>query len=94
VYEQTTIRIVVRGPITRPDLPGLGDRVTELLETNGATFAVCDVCEAGPDAVSVDALARILLIAREHGCEVKVFGASDDLRTLIAFMGLQEVLLR
>jgi ABC-type transporter Mla MlaB component len=93
VNEQTTISIVVRGPIARPDLPGLGSRVTELLETSGATFAVCDVCEAGPNAASVDALARILLIAREHGCEIRVFGASDGLRRLIAFMGLQEVLL-
>lgn len=91
--EQTTISIVVRGSIARPDLPGLCDHVTELLETSGATIAVCDACDLGPDAVTVDALARILVIAREHGCDVKVRGASDDLCTLITFMGLREVLL-
>ena len=91
--EQTTISIVVRGPIARADLPGLCDHVSELLETSGATIAVCDVCDIGPDAVSVDALARLWRIGREHGCEVRVCGASDDLRSLIAFMGLQEVLL-
>ena len=91
--EQTTISIVVRGPIARPDLPGLCDHVSELLEMSGATSAICEVCAVDPDAVSVDALARILLIAREHGCDVNVRGASDELRTLIAFMGLQEVLL-
>jgi ABC-type transporter Mla MlaB component len=93
VSEQTTISIVIRGPIARPDLPGLCDHVIELLEASGATIAVCDVGAAGPDAVSVDALARIGRIAREHGCDVRVRGASDDLRTLIAFMGLQAVLL-
>jgi ABC-type transporter Mla MlaB component len=67
--------------------------VRELLETSGATLAICDVCDAGSDAVSVDALARIRRIAREHGCEVRVCGASDDLRSLITFVGLQEVLL-
>jgi hypothetical protein len=53
VNEQTTISIVARGPIARPDLPGLADRVTELLDTSGATVAVCDVCAVAPDAVSV-----------------------------------------
>jgi ABC-type transporter Mla MlaB component len=93
VNEQTTISIVVRGPIARADLPELCDYVTELLESSGATFAICDVCDAGPDAVSVDALARIRRIAREHGCDVSVRGASDDLRALIALLGLQQVLL-
>jgi len=93
VNEQTTISIVVRGPIARPDLPGLCDHVSELLEMSGASIALCDVCSVDPDAVSVDALARIRLIARARGCDVKVQGASDDLRNLIALLGLQEVLL-
>jgi ABC-type transporter Mla MlaB component len=93
VNEQTTISIVVRGPIAPADLPELCDYVTGLLETSGATIAICDLFDAGPDAVSVDALARIRRIAREHGCDVTVRGASDDLRALIEFMGLQQVLL-
>ena len=91
--EQTTISIVVRGPIARPDVSGLCDHVSELLEMSGASTALCDVRRVEPDAVSVDALARIRLVAREHGCDVKVHGASDDLRSLIALMGLQKVLL-
>jgi ABC-type transporter Mla MlaB component len=93
VNEQTTISIVVRGPIARPDVPGLCDAVSELLETSGASVALCDVCSVEPDAVSVDALARIRLIARERSCDVMLVGASTDLRNLIAFMGLQDVLL-
>jgi len=93
VNEQTTISIVVRGPIVPADLSELCDHVTELLESSDATRVICDVGDAGPDAVCVDALARIRRIAREHGCDVSVRGASDDLRALIAFMGLQQVLL-
>lgn len=91
--EQTPISIVVRGPIARSDLPGLCDHVAELIEVSGATIARCDLCRVAPDAVSVDALARIRLVAREHGCAVKVDGVPAHLSDLIAFMGLQEVLL-
>jgi ABC-type transporter Mla MlaB component len=93
VNEQTTISIVVRGPIARSDLPALCDHLSELLEMSGASIALCDVCRVHADAVSVEALARIRLIARAHGCDVRVRGASDELRNLIGFMGLQEALL-
>jgi ABC-type transporter Mla MlaB component len=93
VNEQSTISFAVRGPIARPDLPGLCDRVCSLLETSGSTVAWCDVCAVDPDAVTVDALARLQLAARRRGCQVRLQGASDDLRDLLAFMGLEDVLL-
>ena len=55
-------------------------------------IALCDVCDVETDAVTVDALARLQLAARRHGCQVRLRGASDALRDLVAFMGLQNVL--
>ena len=45
-----------------------------------------------PDAATVDALARIQLIAMQCGHEMWIRGASDQLRELIGFMGLGDVL--
>jgi len=66
--------------------------VCALLEQNGAPVAHCDVRAVDPDAVTVDALARLQLAAKRHGCQVKLRGASDELRELVAFMGLEDVL--
>jgi ABC-type transporter Mla MlaB component len=92
VNQKTTISFAVRGPIAPPDLPGLCERVCALLEASGAVVAWCDVCGVGSDAVTVDALARLQLAAGRHGCEVRLLGASDELRDLVAFMGLEGVL--
>ena len=40
----------------------------------------------------VDALARLQLAARRRGCQVRLRGASDELRGLVGFMGLGAVL--
>jgi len=86
------ILFAISGPITRSDLPGLCTRVCRLLEANPAPVAFCDVRGVDPDAVMVDALARLQLAARRHGCRVRLRGASDELRELVAFMGLGDVL--
>ncbi len=87
-----TMAFTVRGPIARDDLPGLCGRVCALLEANGAGVALCDVSGVEPDAVTVDALARLQLAARRHGCRVRLQNTSPQLRELLAFMGLTEVL--
>jgi len=87
-----TIVFAIGGPITRADLPGLCERVCALLETSGATVVMCDVSGIEPDAVTVDALARLQLAARRHGCQVRLRHASDELLELVAFMGLRDVL--
>jgi ABC-type transporter Mla MlaB component len=88
-----TIHFAIRGPITRADLPGLCDRVCAWLEHNGATVALCDTSGVDPDAVTVDALARLQLAARRHGCQVRLRNASPELLELLAFMGLRDVLI-
>ena len=87
-----TIAFAVDGPIARADLPGLCKRVCALLETSGADVALCDVSGVDPDAVTIDALARLQLAAQRHGCEVRLRHASSELLELVAFMGLSDVL--
>ena len=89
---QRAIAFAVGGPIARTDLPGLCGRVCALLEQSGADIALCDVSGVDPDAVTADALARLQLAARRHGCQVRLRHASSELRALVTFMGLQDVL--
>jgi ABC-type transporter Mla MlaB component len=92
VTEPRTITFAIWGPIRREDLAGLCDRVCALLDRSAAQLALCDVRGIDPDAVTVDALARLQLGAKRRGCTVRLRNASDDLRDLVAFMGLTAVL--
>ena len=51
-----------------------------------------DVAGYEPDAVTVDALARVQLAARRHGFRMRLRHASSELLELVAFMGLADVL--
>lgn len=54
---------------------------------------VCDVADlAGPDLVTVEALARLRLTARRHGWSLVVSGAGPDLLGLVRLLGLTDVL--
>jgi ABC-type transporter Mla MlaB component len=87
-----SVAFEIRGPIGRADLPGLCDRVCALLEESRAATALCDVSGVEPDAVTVDALARLQLAAHRHGCLVRLRHASRELLALVGFMGLTDVL--
>jgi ABC-type transporter Mla MlaB component len=86
-----TIDFAIRGPIERADLPGLCDRVCALLKRSGATVAFCDVRGVGPDVVTADALMRLQLAARRRDCQVRLRHTSSELRELLDFMGLRDV---
>jgi ABC-type transporter Mla MlaB component len=85
------VAFAIRGPISRGDLPGLCDRVCAVLDRSGAVVA-CDVAGVDPDAVTVDALARLQLAARRRRCEIHLRNAADDLLELVELMGLTNVL--
>ena len=87
-----TICLAIRVPIARADLPGLCDRVCALFEGSHPGVVLCDVSGIDPDAVTVDALARLQLAARRHDCQVRLRHASSDLLELVAFMGLEDAL--
>jgi hypothetical protein len=87
-----TIVFAIDGPIARADLPGLCTRVCGLLAESGAEVALCEVVGVEPDAVTIDALARLQVAARRNRCQVRLRNASSELIELIAFMGLTDVL--
>ena len=87
-----TVACAIGGPIDRDALPGLYDRFAAMLEDTTAAVALCDVSELVADAVTLDALARLALAARRRGAQIRLVGASESLRALIAFTGLQDVL--
>src|SRR5437773_8191582 len=87
-----TIAFAIHGPISCGDLPGLCERVCAVLNAGGAGDVLCDVHGIDPDAVTVDALARLQLAAQRHGCQVRLRHASAELLELVDFMGLRDVL--
>ena len=86
------VQFAVYGPITHADLPGLCDRVCRVFAENPAAEILCDVRSVAPDAVTVDALARLQLAAQRNGRRVRLQNASPELRELVAFMALENVL--
>jgi ABC-type transporter Mla MlaB component len=88
-----TVAFTITGPIARSDLEGLCKRVCTIFERSDARVALCDVSGVDPDAVTVDALARLQVAARRRGCRVHLQNASDELVELVEFMGLDDVLI-
>jgi anti-anti-sigma regulatory factor len=83
------------GPrIARADIPELCERARMFMDRVAANRVVCDVGSVvEPDAVVVEALARLQLTARRLGREVRLGRVSPDLRDLLLLMGLAEVIL-
>ncbi|MDQ3858852.1 MAG: STAS domain-containing protein [Actinomycetota bacterium] len=88
----TTVAFAIEGPIAPADVARLSERFCALLARSGAAVALCDVNGATADAVTVDALARLQLTARRNGCRVELRRPPDELRELLAFVGLADVL--
>jgi len=90
--EMRPVAVTIRGPLQRSDLPGLYARVCALFMANRGAMLVCDVIEVAVDAVAVEALARLQLGARRHGCTVRLLSAPRELIDLASFMGLRDVI--
>jgi ABC-type transporter Mla MlaB component len=86
------VAFAIRGPITRADLPGLCDRVRVVLTDAPEPIVSCDVHGVEPDAVCVDALARLQLAAQRRGRRVVLLNASAGLLDMVDLMGLANVL--
>jgi ABC-type transporter Mla MlaB component len=82
----------IHGPIAEADLPGLCARVCAVLAEAAGQDVTCDVSDVTPDAVTVDALARLQLAANRCRCRVRLRRATPELRELVAFMGLADVI--
>jgi hypothetical protein len=77
--------------LTPDDVRPLCARVRRLLAASGARVLVCDVGEAAPDCVTVDALARLQLTAGRFGGRLRLRHASRELRALIDLTGLRGI---
>jgi STAS domain len=85
--------LVFRSPIEPQDIPLLCRGARVLLERSDAELVVCDVgALVEPDAVAVEALARVWLTVRRLGRRVRLRGSCHELEELLALMGLAEVL--
>lgn len=88
----STIILRIDGRIDRDDVERLCDRVRTLLEAGQADLLVCDVSRLfAPDAVAVDALARMQLTAHRLGYGIRVRHACPYLVGLIFLSGLSDV---
>ena len=85
----------VRGPgpiAARRPARAVRPRLRAARRERAPAVALCDVRGVEPDAVTVDALARLQLAASRSGCRVELRNASTDLLALVEFMGLADVL--
>jgi ABC-type transporter Mla MlaB component len=86
------VSLVIRGPITREALPALTERCCAFFAAYAGHRVTCDVTGVEPDAVTVDALARLQWVAARSGCRVALHNASPALVQLVDLMGLADVL--
>ena len=79
--------------IDRPQIPWLCGRLGVMAATVAADRIVCDVgAVVQPDAITVDALARLQLTALRSGREIRLKHASPELEELLDLMGLAAVI--
>jgi anti-anti-sigma regulatory factor len=95
VSRSRLLEVAIRAPLLRGDLPGLERRICRLISESDPVLVICDVSAlTAPDAVSIDALARLALVARRRGAAVRLRDAGPTLVELIAALGLDGVLTR
>ena len=86
-----TIVLVVEGRITPGDVARLCHTARLILEECAAERIVCDVSSVNVDAATVDALARLRLLARRLGRRIRFRHGSPELRALLRLTGLDGV---
>lgn len=91
--ERGPIEIIFGESIDPADIPGLCAAVGRGLAAGGAEFIICDVGSIlEPDAVLIDALARLKLTAGRLGRKMCLRNASHDLLDLVWFVGLSDTM--
>jgi hypothetical protein len=85
----SSIVFAIGEPVARADIPHLCEALRTLVADSGAEIVTCDVRALRPDAVTVEALARLQLTAVRLGSKVRLEHVSPELCELIDFMGLR-----
>lgn len=87
-----TLAVVLGGILDHDMVPMLVERMCALLDSTKAVQVVCDVTAVtAPDAVAVEALARLQLAARRRGLRLWLRDGDGYVRTLMELSGLHEV---
>ncbi|MFD5793264.1 STAS domain-containing protein [Streptomyces diastatochromogenes] len=90
VDAKTPAVLVLAGPVTRDEVPGLCDDVRGLLEAGGTAVVVCDVGGLGPPGLgTVELLARLELAARRAGGRIRLRDPDPALHALLDLVGLR-----
>jgi ABC-type transporter Mla MlaB component len=85
--------LVISGALGPADVAELCARAGDQLAGGGADAVVCDVGSlTRPDVATVDALARLQLVARRLGGQLELRRPTRELRALLDLCGLADVL--
>jgi anti-anti-sigma regulatory factor len=83
-----------QSPLQGADIRELCDRIRQLIAQPDASHVVCDVSTiTAADLLTIDALARLALMARRLGCDLEIRNPSAALSELLVLVGLAEALL-
>ena len=84
--------LVLDSVVAPADIPELCRRALTMLESTRSGVLICDVgAVTDPDAVTVDAVARLQLTAKRVGRELRLRHAGTEFQELIALAGLSDV---
>jgi anti-anti-sigma factor len=84
--------LVLAGRIDHENVPALVEGVCGVLDSSGAEQVICDVTAvSAPDAVAVDALARLQLAVRRRGSQVWLRTGDGPVADLLMLAGLHEI---
>jgi ABC-type transporter Mla MlaB component len=93
--QRRSVTVEVPCPLARAELTALFARTcAQLARHPRCELLLCEVGGIAADAVAVDALARLALVARRRRCEVRLRDASPQLLELVELAGLADVLRR
>jgi hypothetical protein len=86
-----TVVLALSRPIGPGDIEGICERALAILAGSAPKRVLCEVGDdVERDAVVVDALARLQLIAKRLGLRIHVRPACPELKGLVRLMGLEE----
>lgn len=92
-HDPTTIHVVISGQIERSDAQRLAEDIRELLASQPTNTLICDLAGiTRSDAVVVDAVCRIRVVALRHRCQVVLQDTPPELQELLYLTGLTNVL--
>ena len=88
----TTLQLRLPVPLTAEQVRGLCAALGERLGSGSVSAVVCSVDRAPEDLSTVDALARLALVARRAGVDFCLDAPGAELSSLLGLVGLRAAL--